>query len=392
MLVTVRHPGPATAVEAVLPALRDHCDVVILATGPAAARFATRPADCETWGPHPHQVRFEAPIRPAPAGGIDPGWTTVIDPSDTAGCAQLLRAVRAVIAEVRPDVVLRTTPSEGIGIDEVLATAAAPIPTVAFQDFYGLGWGLGPGEHPVADTPAARVLVVDEAAADMVERHASVPSTVVGWAHLAHVATWPQHERLRSQHHRSGRRQVGIIGAAVDEPVSEVHRFSPIAEAYVAAGALVAYRPHPRTPARIAADIQARLPRGDHGAQLAGTVQAALAAVDVVISDSSILNLEAMAYVSTDAAAVTDPWAGTTSAYLNRGTFDLGATGWIHQPPPTHDADRGSEIFAGDDPTEAVAHTLDAGRRLRRREEAASYAPGPNTLRAFVDALLGEAR
>jgi hypothetical protein len=159
ILVSARDPGGAAQVRALCPALRadPRLEVVVAASGPAFEVL-------EAAGERP--LRFAAADGSAhvPAGG---------DPS------ALLAAASALLEDVRPDALLVSISSLGVGLDEALLARAAGRPTFALQDY--------PGDaNAIRRAYAGTYFVRDEGAARLTRERFGAAAVVVG--SLRHAA------------------------------------------------------------------------------------------------------------------------------------------------------------------------------------------------------------
>jgi hypothetical protein len=143
------------------------------------------------------------------------GREYLADPSEDP--APLLAAARQVLEEIRPDAVVSSLSSFGIGVDEALL-ATAGVPTFAMQDFWGdVNLGL--------KAPAGLYLTLDEEAARLTEER---------WGARALAVGSPKHSRYAGLDIAAVRRDarasigvndlgplVGFFGQAPDIPGHE---------------------------------------------------------------------------------------------------------------------------------------------------------------------------
>lgn len=115
----------------------------------------------------------------------------------TENPAPLLAAARQVMEEIRPDAVISSLSSFGVGVDEALL-ATADVPTFAMQDFWGdVNLGL--------KVPAGLYLTLDEEAARLTEER---------WGARALAVGSPKHSRYAGLDIAAVRREVrASIGA-----------------------------------------------------------------------------------------------------------------------------------------------------------------------------------
>jgi hypothetical protein len=152
VLCSARDPGGASHLLALVEAFQasERFAVALAASGAAYEHLRQR-------GLSPQQ--FQLPDgRDHLEIGEDPG--------------PLLDAARRVLEDVKPEAVLVSLSSFGVGIDEALL-ATARVPTFAMQDFWGdVNLGLG--------TPAELYFVLDEEAAQLTRARWSVRAMAVG--------------------------------------------------------------------------------------------------------------------------------------------------------------------------------------------------------------------
>ncbi len=378
ILASARHPGPA------------HCLAAAVAAVPEAEwNIAAHPAAAQLLAEAYPEVMAGARVIEVPFAEAQEADHDQIR-AGLAFCARLVDAIR-------PDVALRTTPSTGWGMDELVATAVAGrAPVIALQDFPGLGIALRAGAHPVAVGGVDAALAPDEISAGWLSDRAQAPVTPVGWLAHDRFHRSPPYDRQRAE----SRREAGIgaselcmlvIGSGPD--ISLAAEAGLVAEAAAGAGALsptpvtVEYRLHPRRPAaeasglaealRVALAPNARLPAGRLAPGVAG-----LAAADIVISRASVMNLETMAYAATWHCA--DP---PLSVYVLAGGQFPVAGYWGPGLPATHLPDGGSLVIEAGLGA-AISRGMAARRDVGRRALARGYVSDPDRTRAILRPLL----
>ena len=389
-------------VAAVIPQLTRHADVVILATDAAARVLAVRHTNViARAGVCTFVPRWM--VRGAPLSDEDPGVAfvelrspadlcaesdrgqtspTQIRLSDSAGAERLLRALIAELRRLTPDVVLRTTPSSHIGVDELAATAAARIarrPIVrCVQDYYGVGFALGDGEHAVANVGVRDIATVDEAAAAMLAPRTGRQPVVVGWAALDGMLTGPGYAVAR----REGRQICGIDPSdrfvvyacgpdaeGSNEMIRDFQVVSTIVLSLADEGVRVrfGYREHPRQTAAERNQMRALSAEAEQRGILVSAMprlsyRQCLATPDAIVSAMSMVNIDALALQSV-ARAECERTQGTTVS-----------------------------IYTTEEPTRALTHRLTGLDLLPTHRPGAgslcaTYADLANCLRiAFTDA------
>jgi hypothetical protein len=398
-LATIRHPGPAHALAAVIRAnpdwswivaaagvgrrvlITDHVDISSRPT----IRIMTPAADGSVWRQcDPSQALAAA----------DP---TVAD-TDLAGAERVLEGCRQLLAACNPDVVVRTTPSTGIGPDELVATAAA-VPTLCIQDFYGLGSALA-GRHAVANKPVAGVVTIDAWAEQMVRDHTGLPTVSAGWIAHERFLHFPSYRTTRNAARQAcgllaDDRLVLIVGSSPDIPLgAERELLEAVAKIGSAAPrnqrTCFAYRSHPRRPAKSVELLKSVMDdRSMCMVQLPVVLSPAqfLAMPDIVISRASVLNIEVLAYAATEKEHVS---LLPLSVYVYDDSEPLFDGYWGHQSPPTHRHAAGN-LIAG--PYDLVDQIIDNWNDSPSRRELdlrarTQYAPRAASPMCQLDALV----
>lgn len=316
------------------------------------------------------------------------------------------RLAAELIQKHQPDLLVRTTPTGGVGLDEFLIQAdrelGAATPALALQDCHGIGQRLAL-PHP---DPAYHVLTVDDRAAAEVETVWDAPAKAAGW--LAHLrfSTGIGYAEARGRARRKlglsdGAAQVLIVGSSSDvDPRREIAMVAAVAaelrEIVGSTPLRYAYRPHPRRPALEGAALReevgsllAPLKANDLSAL---TYRELLASLDVVISAASVMNVEALAYARTEAGAGAEL---PLSVYPVPDEGPLFAGDWSRHRPSTHLPGNGSLLPApGKGPPGLSRAFHDPGVRRRLAQETSAYLPDPSgaAFRRCLDDLLGDAR
>ena len=212
----------------------------VVATGAAARALARIQLDAKIhlWLPSDDEERFErvsSKSRPVPTM-----WASV-GLEDRATALRLLDACAQLVAAVNPQLIIRTTTAEGLGPDEVVPTVAEDVPTICVQDFYGVGFALTDGEHPVAQRGVDVLCVPDPWAMEQAQRRGVQRVQAVGWTILDDIASWgadyPESRETPSPH------RIGLVGGAngLDFELDLLGEAGAVLKDFS-----VEYRPHPR--------------------------------------------------------------------------------------------------------------------------------------------------
>jgi hypothetical protein len=378
ILASVRHPGPVHCLAAAMAAVPE-AEWHVAAHAGAATLLAESYADVVA-GTTLIALPFDEAENPSPAA-VRAGL---------GHCAQL-------VDDVRPDVVVRTTPSTGWWADEFMATAVAGrAPVIAVQDFPGLGTALRADARRAVERGVDTGLAPDDASARWLAARAGTPAIPVGW--LAH-------DRFHRMRPYDGQRAesraaaglaasdicVLVIGSGPDVPLPAEKQLLAQAAGITAAvqscQVRIAYRGHPRRPEGDAAALYGALHHRLPGTARLGSGRlppglAGAAAADVLVSRASVMNLELMAY-----AATWDSPNPPMSVYLlPAGNFSV-AGYWGPGAPGTHRPGGGS-LIVSDTTGDAVAHELAAGRPLTGAALARAYVSDPDRTAAVLRPLL----
>jgi hypothetical protein len=378
ILACVRHPGPA------------HCLAAAIAAAPEgewhiAAHASVVKLLVESYA----DVTAGANLIVLPFDEVDEPDTAQLR-AGLAHCAQL-------VGDVRPDAVLRTTPSTGWWADEFIATAVAGrAPVIALQDFPGLGTALAAGTYSAIERSVDAALAPDDTSAGWLRTHAGVPTTSVGWLAHDRFHRMRPYDDQRAESRLAAGLAVGhvgvlVIGSGPDVPLPEERRLfaqaTGIIDALHAVRVSVGYRPHPRRSVADTSGLQGALHDG-----LTETAElrfdqlepglAGLSAADIVVSRASVMNLELVAY-----AATWDSQHPPMSVYLLEGERFSVAGYWGPTTPTTHLTGGGS-LVVGAMIGDAVAHELATGRQLTSDALARAYVSDPNRTSAVMRPLL----
>lgn len=328
LLVTLRHPGPVDFVMAAIPKLSESLNIVILATDAAAYSLSQR------YSEHLNQYTVRV-IEICPRSDESVGHlATQLSLDDHEGMNVLLAELKRVATQIAPDIVLRTTPSHSIGIDELLPVALRSTgycgPILCLQDYYGIGLALKHDEHPVANVGVDAVATIDESARRMLEARLGIRATVVGWvAHEEYLSGEP-YRRVREE----ARDMLGlhdeklILYAGICSNLPEENDVKDFGQMIRAVSLLskrrdkikFGYKLHPRvtkTEAELYDTIATQAAREIDLIDLRNfpSHRHYLAAPDLIVSAASAFNLEALAYGSVDRSANGNPDDATVSLY-----------------------------------------------------------------------------
>lgn len=270
LLIVARDPGPIALLKAVWPDLKVVYDLCLL--------IEDRSAKFIEWVPDTERL-------------IIP----VSEPCEQ-GCERALRWFH-------PDIVLRTTPAHGSGVDELIFAAMnavrCPAPLFCIQDHYGIGQGL---------LEAHSVATVDAIAAKLVQEQYGVDAAVVGWAAHQHYVSgmpWIEARVLSRKNVGIGLRDQLILYAGICSGLSSEEDFRDFTEVVCALqkienlGFAVAAKPHPRHSAATQALYFDKIHKaGLKIVDVSGLCEERLrlAVADVIISPASVMNIDALAY------------------------------------------------------------------------------------------------
>lgn len=362
-LAVVRHPGPVHMLAEVVRALPE-LSWTVAAQGAALNAARRDPV-------------LAAALTPRP-------------PDEAATARDPVSVCRKLVEDARPDLVVRTTPSTGEGLDEVVADVVrARVPVVCLQDFPGVG----------ADISATDlVLTVDAEAGRWVTARYGARTAAVGWVAHERFALIPPRTEVRAAFHRvaglNGRPLALLVGASSDVPVDdEAEWIRRVTASLRAAEPLcdvwVTYRVHPRRAPVERERLTAM------GPSPVGPADGLVAAADLVLSRASVMNLEALAHAGADVlAGRADPAVMPISLYVDRPDGPLFPGYWGPEPPRTHRPGGGSLVIGTADVTAAVGAVW--ADREPLGQEALIYAPRGSAVheavRVAVSGVLPEVR
>lgn len=220
------------------------------------------------------------------------------DEGGLPGAAPVPSRVRAALDRLQPAaLVLGQSNRAEEAIDDWLLAAAGPLPCVVMQDYWG--------EVQTGSRQPDLYLVLDALAKAVTEQRCAVPCAVVGSPkHGAYALLDVMGLRAakRAKHRVSqGARVVGFFGQDLGF-LSGYHAVvDDVATAVQGEDVVLFYRPHPREGAAGAADVMERFSRCGARPLLwrEGTVEAALAAADVIISCFSTCGYDALHLAAT---------------------------------------------------------------------------------------------
>lgn len=420
LLITVRHPGPAFFIAEALPVLAEKYQIHLLMTDSAIPLLASRYPELfhhpninahlpsNPWNPEMPFVRVQPghleDLKDAP---IQSNSVTQLEPDDYEGIERLIEGMKSFLQLHNIDHVLRTTPASKIGVDEVLATAVRKadliMPVLCLQEYYGLGLCLEADEHPLFIAGVQAVAVVDKLSQNLLkEQHPKLRSTTVGWIAHSGFIQGPDFVQVRReareilglQEDRKLVLYAGICSQTVKD--NDLADFQKVVQAigelnsrFEKDKVLFAYKLHPRTSI---AEGQAyahtvRLHREHLSAlnlELLSTYRHFLAVADVIISPTSSMNLDAMAYAATAVSAGRESeFDGPVSLYTidesSRRAMQA-ATGL--ELLPTHRPHQGSFLAEWEDLTDVIHQALfDSSARGKTLQQAVTLY-GPDGLAA----------
>ena len=174
ILITLRHPGPTQAIVAILPSIVRYYEVTLVASDAGLStlitRFGEQIESVELFYLYHNQWKIFSE-QCADWEKSDIAEFECGDPQ----LDQLRNKLAELIKSVHPDVVIRTTPTIKIGIDEIIVEICSEcfpnVRCLCYQEDYGCGVYLEKMPNPIA--------VIDRYAQKMLEQ-ASIDSVVVG--------------------------------------------------------------------------------------------------------------------------------------------------------------------------------------------------------------------
>jgi hypothetical protein len=318
---------------------------------------------------------------------------------DLAGARAILAQCAEAFETWKPDFVVRTTPSTGIGTDELIATAVAGrVPVLCLQDFPGLGVALCAGEHSLVSRSCDVVATVDEPSAEWISSLKGLPAHVVGWcAHDRFRAFPPYADARRVIRGVTGLAEefaLLVLGASEDvAEEDEADLLAAVARLTVWDGAhrrsgprfRPHYRPHPRRSPSAVQRLMHTFEESVGAASVSMPDEASpgelYAWADIVASHASAVNLEVMAYAALSQGLVREP----LSIYLEISSSKLLFDGyWGPTAPSTHMPGNGSLLTDPDSFPDLVLRMCEDDELWRRTSALGRrYAPAVGDVSAI---------
>jgi len=167
LLITLRHPGPTSAICSVMQYFIKEFDVYLVLSDAAIHFIKER----YSW------VLEKASVY-IPIGTQTIEFIPYIDQKSQVSCEfenfdyrsikVLKDALCILLNQIKPNIILRTTPAYGIGIDEIIFTAAKqlrlPVTLKCYQESVGVGKCLTNNEHEIATAGCVDVAVISKEA------------------------------------------------------------------------------------------------------------------------------------------------------------------------------------------------------------------------------------
>lgn len=283
------------------------------------------------------------------------------------------------IARFKPDLILRTTPSHGYGVDEAVSDIKLRLPDLlppllCLQDHYGVGQKLEAAEA---------IATVDQLAVALCKAQHNLDAHSVGWgAHQHFISERPWIESRNSARHKlmlqEGQKLVlyaGICsGLSDDSDYSDYEQFITAAKS-LPENVVIGFRPHPRLSQLNRKRYMERLENLHPNVVDVSIITdecERLAMSDVLISSASAINLDALAY---QAAWGSKADNCMMSLYLMSpagiAAMKEATGGWIF---PSHYAGHGSCIITPCAIASGILVILnDADIRTKLLDEAVAY-------------------
>lgn len=186
LLITLRHPGPADAVLPIIPMLDEIYNVKLVVTDTAINILNERYND--------YIGKYEIYY---PGLNFKNGFVkefcvnhfkTQYEDDEVDEYEEFFYVFEKFIKQMKPNIVLRTTPAYGWGIDEILPRAIKrnfdKTKIFCYQECYGVGRALKSNEHPVASFGSDNICTVDEGSVKFLKER-DISSQSIGW--LSHI-------------------------------------------------------------------------------------------------------------------------------------------------------------------------------------------------------------
>lgn len=225
----------------------------------------------------------------------------------------LLQALTAFLKTISFDIVIRTTPSSGIDVDEILPTAVRSLgytgPILAIQDYYGVGNLLNNGEDTLLKYGVTHLATVDNLAMDLMKTRFTGSIHSVGWiAHDSFLKATPFHLIRQEKRNILGVTNKDLIVffacSALNNEVDLVvfeHVLKSLQKLNLEFSFL--YKVHPRMTNREISKYKDIINKNGKGIRLISeesfsTYLEFLAVPDLIISTASMVNIDALAYAT----------------------------------------------------------------------------------------------
>lgn len=386
LFITLRHPGPAQAIMAILPDLCTRYYVAIVASDVALtmiSKYIQNPLDnLQVYG------SINGDWNCVQCHNMNDNWDTLqFSSSSEPGYIDLIHRLAKLIKQYRPNIALRTTPASLWGVDEALAEACflagVHCQCRCYQEWYHCGQGLEqfPDEIAVTDKIAVELLNQD-----------GIKARPVGWIN----ALLFRNQRPYAQMRKDSRTQLGLndeeiailyCASTCEDIAAELSHFASFAT--LAFGAKLFIRFHPRT------SIEEREAYLQEAAGIPITVdelplEASIAFADYLVSVGSAINMDSLQYqIISGEENLSTVSVYTSGPSTNR--IRKSATGNHEMPLAT--VGNGSLIIPEHD-LSLLAVRLEEQHRKKLFEETSRLLGGcSNTIvQSFVDYLENEKR
>lgn len=170
LLITLRHPGPSSAICSVMEHLVKEFDVYLVISDAAIPFIKER----HSWILEKTKVYIPAAaqtIEFIPYTDQESQVSCEFKSSDYRSINEVKDALCILLNQIRPDIILRTTPAYDIGIDEIIFTAAKqlrlPVTLKCYQESVGVGKCFMNNEHEIASAGCIDAAVISREAEDL---------------------------------------------------------------------------------------------------------------------------------------------------------------------------------------------------------------------------------
>lgn len=203
ILITLRHPGPTQAIMAILPELEKDGHEIQLVLTDVALVVAGERYQKILQGKSIYFFRENTWVKKS---GMLTGMTqkgkTEFEEEYDIRYLELVEDMKRLIQIEMPDVILRTTPVSGYGVDEAITRAANELGVGGkircYQEIYDCGMDLEKVEAPIG--------VVDKKAAERLSRK-GIEAVVIGWMNQTLFLSYISFEKAR----KKGRKALNIV-------------------------------------------------------------------------------------------------------------------------------------------------------------------------------------